>query len=185
MSTETQDSFEYLTADTPENCKKIVDWIFSKEIDCPHLFPPIIIGNQYRRKKPQEYVVLTDQEEITRGLNAEVIEWRHTENGSRWITPFRIGSANITQHLENGVFRIKPGCKLPPKKVKRTRDRTREECSALIGIAFYRHIADRETWHILTSNDCQEQSYYEISQDRGAHWETMQITYEVEESCAG
>ena len=125
------DEYETLVAHNLENCKKILEWIFSGEVSMRNISdgsftPPgsthLFINATYRRKKP---------------------------------TP-------------------------PPNKVKKLVDRTPEELSNFIGVAFFRNVKRIDIFRLFIDNVFANQECYEVSLDRGKTWQPMQKTVEVD-----
>lgn len=66
-----EDEYEYLVADSAENCKTIAEWVFDHEAEVMQhsmsgvgtghwIFTiALVVGKEYRRKKPQTDVLLT------------------------------------------------------------------------------------------------------------------------------
>lgn len=179
-----EDEYEYIVADSAENCAEIFRWI--KEGDTFHFcgnagwnFTAVIYpGDKYRRKKPQTDVFLTDPKEIARGILAGVVECMQ---GIVWLHATVHDSQFIATKLGLGLkYRLKPGCKLPPKKTKKLVPRTPEEFWPLIGRWWCRHKKDNFR-SIIQSDRLSCQDEWEIAPLGTEEWQPMMKEIEVEE----
>jgi hypothetical protein len=138
-------------------------------------------GQKYRRKKPAQDVLLTDPDEIARGLLAGVVEWKCSDIDCFWIVPCTGTENQIEQYLESGSFRVKPGHTLPPKKTKKLVNREREDFWPLIGRYWAKDSAGRryltidDTWHYRSI-----QEGWQIAPLGTEDWQPMQKEIEVE-----
>jgi hypothetical protein len=179
-----EDEYETLCADSAENCKTIAEWVFNKEAeyvfhDGASFVLGMQIGKTYRRKKPSKDVLLTDVDDISRGIIAGVVQFRGKNPQTDWITAFSEDCIEINLQLGN-EYRLKPGRTLPPKKVKKLVDWTTEELTNFIGVAFFRNNTRKDVFRLLNDNLFANQEQYEISLDRGKTWCPMQKTVEID-----
>lgn len=185
---------EYLDADSLENCKKILEWIFADgcEMKRTVVSKDIIVlvewesasgvlnGREYRRKKPHTDVFLTDPKEISRLILEGVVECMQ---GTVWLHATVHDTNFIATKLELGAkYRLKPGCKLLPKKTKKLVPRTAEEFWPLIGKWWFRH-KNGEPRRLITSSDFSKatQEYWEIAPLGSEEWRPMMKEVEGEE----
>lgn len=182
-----EDEYETLCADSVENFKTIVEWMFScgtqvkSDIDEWYSHSNVSfleIGRTYRRKKPQTDVLLTDPGEISRRILAGAVECMQ---GTVWIHATVHDTNFIATKLELGAkYRLKPGCKLPPKKTKKLVPRTPEEFWPLIGRWWCRHKKDNFR-SIIQSDRLSCQDEWEIAPLGSEEWQPMMKEVEVEE----
>lgn len=183
-----EDEYEYIVADSAENCKTIVDWVFDGSAQIRRrtdnefemvAIGAVIRGMEYRRKKPQPDVLLTDPKEIARGILVGVVECMP---GTIWLHATDHDTNFIATKLELGAkYRLKPGYKLPPKKTKKLVPRTLEEFWPLIGKWWLRN-KDGEPRILITSDDWSHctQENWEIAPLGSEEWEPMMVLKEVE-----
>jgi hypothetical protein len=179
-----EEEYQYLTTDTAENCAEIFKWKKAGRVeiyDAPRWLLSahfgLHFGQKYRRKKPAQDVLLTDEHEIARGILSGVVQFRVKNTQTDWMTGFF--AEHVKTNLERGYeYRIKPGCVLPPKKVKKLVDRTAEDFWPLIGIWWIRH---KNTGHrgLMIKDHYPDQSGIEIAPPGGT-WQPMQKEIEVE-----
>jgi hypothetical protein len=113
-------NYEYLVADSAENAATIFQWIKEGVAEHCDLYGwttahNISVGEEYRKvnttKLPED---LTDPEEISRGIEAGVVEFG-CENA--WAPARSVIIPIIDRFLERKYrFRVKPGCTIPPKE---------------------------------------------------------------------
>ena len=194
-SEKTMEEYEYCKAGTHEEWSAIVDAIFRGDCEIKRsVVKPegtrglavsvvwdrathIENGREYRWKKPAQDVLLTDVEDIARGLLAGVVEWTRSDIDCFWIVPCNGTENDIERHLKSGSFRIKPGHTLPPKKTKKLVDRTAEELTPLIG-----YIARKKRdglYFMITSNQVFDQENMEIAPLGSEDWQPMRKEIEV------
>ena len=183
MKWKTMEEYEYLNADSADNFAEIAKWVLSGEayeksyVDDTYSNHPsgwIHKGRTYRRKI---YVLLNDPEEIVRGIDSCVIEFN--DDSVFWHLASKHHAENIGHYIKNGVkYRVKTGCTLPPKKIKKLVDRTAEELIPLIG-----YIARKKRdglYFMITSNQVFDQENMEIASFGSEEWQPMQKEIEVE-----
>jgi hypothetical protein len=187
--------YETLCADSVENCKAIVDWMFSGPIYVQSQLPPgdysrsavgeIHRGRTYRRKKPAADVLLTDIDDIPRGIIAGVVEFRYPKSKDKknWSIACAFGEEWIRSNLKEDIqYRIKPGHTLPPKKVKKLVDRKQEDFWPLIGRYWARNKDGRR--YIIAcdhwNNAADSQANWQIAPLGSEEWGPMQKSVEVD-----
>ena len=194
------EEYEYMTANTPEAWHKIFDAIARGDCEIkrslvkpegPRSFAISVFwdlathienGREYRWEKPAQEFLLTDVEDIARGLLAGVVEWKCRAIGCSWIVPVNGTENQIEQHLKSGSFRIKPGHTLPPKKTKKLVNREQKDFWPLIGRYWAR---DKKGKRFLIQNDnwvhaVDSQENWEIAPLGTEDWKPMQKEIEVE-----
>jgi hypothetical protein len=192
----TMEEYEHMTANTLEAWHTVVDAIFRGDCEIKRTaaspeglrgFSLSVVwdrathienGREYRWKKPAQDVFLTDAEDIARGIAAGVVEGR--THRIDWIQPiaFPCTIADAQKMLDGGtIYRIKPGCSLPPK-AKKLVDRLPEDFWPLIGIWWIRH---KNTGHrgLMIKDHYADQTGIEIAPP-GGEWRPMQKEIEVE-----
>ena len=189
------EEYEYMTASTRESWRTIVDAIFRGDCEIkrtaaspegPKGFSLSVVwdrathienGREYRWKKSAQDVLLTDEDEIARGILSGVVQFRVKNPQTDWMTAFF--SDHVNTNLERGYeYRIKPGCVLPPEKIKKLVDRTAEELIPLIG-----YIARKKRdglYFMITSNQVFDQENMEIAPLGSDDWQPMQVLKECE-----
>jgi hypothetical protein len=195
-SEKTMEEYQYLTANTLEAWRTIVDAIFRGDCEikctltkctgfCGFEFSTgwaradrVENGREYRWKKPSQDVLLTDPEEISQGTYVGAIDVR-VHDDAPWQSSFIL----TTQQAQNELnirhsFRVTPGKTLPPKKTKKLIDRTAEELIPLIG-----YIARKKRdglYFMITSNQVFDQENMEIAPLGSEDWQPMRKEIEVE-----
>jgi hypothetical protein len=190
--TKTMEEYETLCSDSAENCKIIIDWIFSGQafikstVSDGFSHGPVSWlekGRVYGRKKPVQDVLLTDVEDIIRGIVAGVVEFRSTKDQwyQKWSIAGVFNEQRIELRLKDGFeYRIKPGHTLPLKKVKKLVDRTPEDFWPLIGKWWCRHKDHLGRRFLIQADNLQAQEGYEIAPLGNEDWEPMQKTVECD-----
>jgi hypothetical protein len=187
-SGKTMEEYEYMTADTAENCAEIFKWKQAGRVeiyDDPRWLLSahfgLHFGQKYRRKKPAQDVLLTDPEEISQGSYIGAIDVR-VHDDATWKRSFVL----TTQQAQNELnirhsFRVTPGKTLPPKKTKKLVDRTPEEFWPFIGTWWYRY-TDKKTRnrYLINDSDFPFQENKEIAILGTEDWQPMQKEIEVE-----
>lgn len=196
-----EDEYEYLDANTESDFKILSSWIFGDLLEVRRTLVTegptissvwenangeIKMYRTYRRKKPQPDVLLTpdilltDLGDIVRGILAGVVECKP---GTIWLHATDHDTNFIATKLELGAkYRLKPGCKLPPKNTKKLVPRTAEELMKLIGKCLIRMKTTPEIVHLLIDNDYDgDQEHWEMCYIGECVWMPMMKEVEVEE----
>jgi hypothetical protein len=123
--------------------------------------------------KPQPYVILTNPEEILRGIQAGVVERLNT-NVAEWGKPPASTLEEVSSSVNSGcIYRLKPGCQLPPKKV--LRDRRPEEFWPLLGKWWGRYTHTKNDRFIISDSSWYVQHNKEIAPLGTEDWQPMMV----------